>query len=86
MNYFFRAKMSRFCVSNLENSGLFSTICTLNKNTLSPEKFNSDLIRGSKSGKMPLIQDIKMMKIDSLTMIRCAYAHGDKKSERNESQ
>jgi|GEM_PF-4587217 len=43
MNYFFRAKMSRFCVANLENSRLFSTTCALNRNILSPEKLKPDL-------------------------------------------
>jgi hypothetical protein len=47
MNCFFKAKTSRFCVANFENSGLFSAICALNQRIPSPEKFNSDLIRAS---------------------------------------
>jgi len=47
MNWFFRAKISRFCVPNLAYSGLFSAIFALNRKILSPEKFNPDLIRGS---------------------------------------
>jgi len=45
MNCFFRAKMSRFYVANLDNSWLFSAICALNRNILSPEKLSPDLIR-----------------------------------------
>jgi len=50
MTRFFRAKMSRFCVENLENSGLFSAIYALNRNILSPEKLNPDLFSGSLNG------------------------------------
>jgi len=57
MNCFFEAKIPSFCVANvakaptfggnLENSGLFSVIYALNLKTLSLEKLNPDLIRGS---------------------------------------
>jgi len=47
MIYFFRAKMFRFYVETLENSGLFSAIYALIRTILSPEKLNPDLIRGS---------------------------------------
>jgi len=54
MNCFFEAKIPSFCVAkaptfggNLENSGLFSAIYALNLKTLSLEKLNPDLIRGS---------------------------------------
>jgi len=39
--------MFRFCVANLESSGLFSSVSALNRNISSPEKLNPDLIRGS---------------------------------------
>jgi len=47
MNWFFKAKIPRFCVANLENSGLFPAICALNRAIFSLENFNPDLIRGS---------------------------------------
>jgi len=47
MNWFFKAKISRFCVANLVNSGLFPAICALNRTIFSLENFNPDLIRGS---------------------------------------
>jgi len=49
MNCFFEAKIPSFRFGNLENSGLFSAIYALNLKTLSLEKFNPDLIRGSLS-------------------------------------
>jgi len=44
MNWFFKAKISRFCVANLENSGLFSAICALNRKIVSLENLNPNLI------------------------------------------
>jgi len=46
MNWFFKAKIPRFCVANLVNSGLFPAIYALNRAIFSLENFNPDLIRG----------------------------------------
>ena len=50
--------MSRFCVTNLGNNGLFLSICALNRPIFSPEKFNPDLIRASSNAECPVLVKI----------------------------
>ncbi len=47
MNCFFRAKIIRFFVVHLRNRSLLRSMYALNRTIFSPEKLNSDLIRGS---------------------------------------
>jgi hypothetical protein len=56
MDCFFKVKISRFCVANLESSKLFPSIYALNRNILPHEKPNPDLIRGSLGSLLPFLR------------------------------
>ncbi|MCG8012534.1 MAG: hypothetical protein JAY64_12655, partial [Candidatus Thiodiazotropha weberae] len=47
MNRHLVAKMHRFCVADLRNSGLYRAICALVRQLLIDNLFGSDLFRGS---------------------------------------